>query len=408
MECPPPTRSRSSSDRASNSKAHHSWQLSATAFSSSVSMFMVSSSAVCWFGFLARSVACTERTVKVFRRLGKSLLTGVCFRARLKAESGSLSLADRIPVGTSMDEFDAQLDALEQELRRNIASPPADLPAFLDDWLKRLRGVPFTANPKRRVALLIDAASQYYLHGQKSVQCGRTYRARGDAGGAKGEQTQLRRALSIQGLILTATRNTPDALRSLMQALDIAERTRRYTSASQPSGCNIGVTFLEATLYTDARVMLRASRIARSDIDDDGLQVRQSRSGSLAWGRSMQPFPARVPARVSTRARRRSNSLLASEGSRTGAACGRLIEATYCPAAARAQSNRRRRSACGGRPRDGGEVRRGSREDFSGDSQWTGRGLQGQRRRRHLAHRRDSRSSRRFWLPPIRMRCEHR
>ena len=66
-----------------------------------------------------------------------------------------------------MDEFDAQLDALEQELRRNIASPPADLPAFLDDWLKRLRVVPFTASPKRRVALLIDAAGQYYLHGQK-------------------------------------------------------------------------------------------------------------------------------------------------------------------------------------------------------------------------------------------------
>ena len=37
------------------------------------------------------------------------------------------------------------------------------------------------------------------------------------------EQGLLRRALSNQGLILTATRNTPDALRSLIRALDIAE-----------------------------------------------------------------------------------------------------------------------------------------------------------------------------------------
>jgi len=39
----------------------------------------------------------------------------------------------------------------------------------------------------------------------------------------EGEQAQLRRALSTQGLILTATRNTPDALRSLLRALELAE-----------------------------------------------------------------------------------------------------------------------------------------------------------------------------------------
>ena len=50
----------------------------------------------------------------------------------------------------------------------------------------------------------------------------------------EGEQAQLRRALSIQGLILTATRNTPDALRSLLQALELAERMEDVRASLPP------------------------------------------------------------------------------------------------------------------------------------------------------------------------------
>jgi hypothetical protein len=66
-----------------------------------------------------------------------------------------------------MDDHEAQLEALEQELREKTDAPPADLPAFLDDWLRRLRSIPFSVAPARRVKLLTDAAAQYYFHGQR-------------------------------------------------------------------------------------------------------------------------------------------------------------------------------------------------------------------------------------------------
>jgi putative two-component system response regulator len=171
-----------------------------------------------------------------------------------------------------MDEFDAQLDALEQELRRNITSPPADLPAFLDDWLKRLRVVPFSANPRRRVALLSDAAAQYYLHGQKVFNAVEPIALAVMLAEQQGELTLQRRALSIQGLVLTATRNTSDALRSLLQALDIAERMSDETGTAA-AWVNIAITFLDATLYGDARVCYeRAGTLARQ-VSDEGQSI---------------------------------------------------------------------------------------------------------------------------------------
>jgi hypothetical protein len=139
---------------------------------------------------------------------GKSLVTGVCFLAA-EAESGASFSALLLKVGFLMHAYEAQLDALERELRQGIATPPADLPAFLDDWLRRLRAIPFVVSPKRRVTLLIDAAGQYYLHGQKVFNAVEPIALAAMLAEQEGEQTQLRRALSIQGLILTATRNTP-------------------------------------------------------------------------------------------------------------------------------------------------------------------------------------------------------
>jgi putative two-component system response regulator len=161
-----------------------------------------------------------------------------------------------------MDDYEAQLDALEQEFQRNIATPPPDLPMFLDGWLARLRAVPFSVVPKRRVGLLIDAAFQYYLHGQKIFNAVEPIALAVMLAEQSSEQAQLRRALSIQGLILTATRNTPDALRSLLQALDIAESLRDPLGIAV-TWINIAATFLDATLYADARVCFeRANAMA--------------------------------------------------------------------------------------------------------------------------------------------------
>jgi putative two-component system response regulator len=191
-----------------------------------------------------------------------------------------------------MDEFDAQLDALEQELRRNIASPPADLPAFLDDWLKRLRVVPFTASPKRRVALLIDAAGQYYLHGQKVFNAVEPIALAVMLAEQGSEQALLRRALSIQGLILTATRNTPDALRSLLRALDIAEGLNDKLGIAA-AWVNIAVTFLDATLYVDARVCFERAATAAVDLanrDDRETQQCRALHGAATCGLCLHEY----------------------------------------------------------------------------------------------------------------------
>lgn len=167
-----------------------------------------------------------------------------------------------------MDELDTQLDALEQELRRNIASPPADLPGFLDDWLKRLREFPLSFSSKQRVTLLTDAAWQYYLHGQKVFNAVEPIALAVMLSEQLRELGLQRRALSIQGLVLTATRNTPDALRSLSQALDLAE-TMGDSPGVAAAWINIAVTFFEATLYTDARVCYeRASAISAAISDE--------------------------------------------------------------------------------------------------------------------------------------------
>jgi tetratricopeptide (TPR) repeat protein len=162
------------------------------------------------------------------------------------------------------------LDALEQQLLRAVASPPPDLPAFLDDWLRELRSVPFSVDPVRRIRLLIDVAGQYYLHGQKVFNAVEPIALAIMLAEQNGETAHLRRALSIQGLVLNATRNTPDALRSLMQALDIAEGSGDNVGVAAVWG-NIAVTLLDATLYTDARVTYeRADAMAASIAEGEG------------------------------------------------------------------------------------------------------------------------------------------
>lgn len=178
-----------------------------------------------------------------------------------------------------MDDHEAQLESLAQELKRNSASPPSDFPAFLDDWLRRLRGVPFFASPKKRVALLIDAAGQLYLHGQKIFNAVEPIALAVMLAEQQADHSSLRRALSIQGLVLTATRNTPDALRSLMRALDIAESMEDKPGIAA-AWVNIAVTFFDATLYNDARVCYERGDVTAEEILSDAVKI-QSRCRAL-------------------------------------------------------------------------------------------------------------------------------
>jgi putative two-component system response regulator len=170
-----------------------------------------------------------------------------------------------------MEAQQEQLDSLERELRRTIAAPQTDLPGFLDDWLRRLRLVPFTVSPKQRVMLLSDAASQYYFNGQRVFNAVEPIALAVMLAEQQGDLALLRRALSIQGLILTATRNTADALASLTRALDIAEHTKDVRGVAA-AWLNVSVTFQEATLYNDARVCFERANAIAKDIGDDALR----------------------------------------------------------------------------------------------------------------------------------------
>jgi tetratricopeptide (TPR) repeat protein len=172
-----------------------------------------------------------------------------------------------------MEDQATRLDALEQQLLSAVASPPPDLPAFLDDWLRELRSVPFSVDPVRRIRLLIDVAGQYYLHGQKVFNAVEPIALAIMLAEQNGETAHLRRALSIQGLVLNATRNTPDALRSLMQALDIAEGSGDNVGVAAVWG-NIAVTLLDATLYTDARVSYERADAMAAAIEGEGAESR--------------------------------------------------------------------------------------------------------------------------------------
>src|SRR4029450_12179233 len=224
-----------------------------------------------------------------------------------------------------MLDFDAQLDALERELQQNIAAPPADLPAFLDDWLKRLRSIPFHVAPKRRVVLLSDAASQYYLHGQKIFNAVEPIALAIMLAEQHGEQAQLRRALSIQGLVLTATRNTPDALRSLMQALDVGEVLGdRFGVAAAWN--NIAIAFFEATLYIDARVCFERADAMAVEIPEESsrIQIRcRALHGAAMCGLYLHEYLQGVSASEEALA------LLSDPGDREQEQVRAVIEATY-------------------------------------------------------------------------------
>ena len=155
-----------------------------------------------------------------------------------------------------------ELAVLEREIQANLVSPDGETVSFLRDALKRLRFIPFSVEPKRRVSCLIEIASQFYHQGQStfdgvepaalSVMLARD----GD------DHALLRRALSVQAVILYSTNNPGDAITALAEALEIAE------NIGDDAGkiivwVNLGTAFYEAALYADARDCAeRAIRLA--------------------------------------------------------------------------------------------------------------------------------------------------
>ena len=169
-----------------------------------------------------------------------------------------------------------KLDQLDTELRSNLASPRPDTLTFLDGALGRLREIPFSIEPTRRVDCLLSIAQQFYHQGQ-SVFSGVEPAALAVMLAADlGDPALHRKALTFQGIILSQTNNPGDALLSLAEALRLAEDL--HDSAAIAIVWNsLGGAFYEAALYSDARQCYeRASVFAV-----DGIDLSHVRSSAL-------------------------------------------------------------------------------------------------------------------------------
>lgn len=177
--------------------------------------------------------------------------------------------------GPLMEQFEAVLSGIESDLKRNNSAPAPDTPAFVDDCLRRLREVPVSVSPPRRIGVLIDAASQYYLHGQRVFSAVEPIAMAVMLADQEQLKPLLRRALSIQGLILGATNATTDALDSLLRSLDLAEEIQDPL-AVVAAWLNIGQALLEATLYNDARIAFERAVSSASNLPDVPIARRQA------------------------------------------------------------------------------------------------------------------------------------
>lgn len=145
-----------------------------------------------------------------------------------------------------------ELEVLESEIKASLTAPRADTLQFLGDALKRLRTIPFNVEPIKRINCLLDIASLFYHQGQSTFSAVEPVALAVMLSRDAGDKALLRKALTIQGVILQATNNPGDAIAALSEALEIAEEIADDTGRAVVWN-NLGGAFYEAALYGDAR-----------------------------------------------------------------------------------------------------------------------------------------------------------
>jgi putative two-component system response regulator len=157
---------------------------------------------------------------------------------------------------------ESALASIESEVRANLASPRPDTLAFLNEALRRLKSVPLVVDPGRRIDCLLAVAQQFHHQGQSTFSAVEPVALAVMLAREVADKPVLRRALNLQGIVLSATNNPGDALRSLVEALEIAEELGDRAGLASV-WINIGAAFYEAALYSDSQASLqRASTIA--------------------------------------------------------------------------------------------------------------------------------------------------
>lgn len=155
-----------------------------------------------------------------------------------------------------------ELEVLEREIKANLSSPRADTVVFLNSALQKLRLIPFNVDPKRRVSCLIDIASQFYHQGQSTFEGVLPAALAVMLARDIDERALLRKALTVQAVVLYSTNNPGDALTALSEALEIAEEIGDDFGKVAVWN-NLGAAFYEAALYADSKDCFeRAIRLA--------------------------------------------------------------------------------------------------------------------------------------------------
>ena len=145
-----------------------------------------------------------------------------------------------------------QLTQLQSEIKANLGVPKEDAVAFLGEALKRLRSIPFTIEPRVRADCLLNVAQQFHHQGQNVFSAVEPVALAVMLAEQLDDKPLLRRALNLQGIILFATSNPGDAIRSLVAALEIAQDLNDPEMLAGTWN-NLGGAFYEAALYADAR-----------------------------------------------------------------------------------------------------------------------------------------------------------
>lgn len=148
---------------------------------------------------------------------------------------------------TSAEEF----DAIEREVADNLAAPAVDSRKFLDVRLRRIRHLPIGVEQERQVGLLTDIAWQHHHLGDDPWRALEPIALAVLKARELAVAPLLRRALSIQGLVLGTCGNTRAALQALNEALELAERIADPMAVSA-AWINMSVTFNFAALPREA------------------------------------------------------------------------------------------------------------------------------------------------------------
>jgi putative two-component system response regulator len=140
---------------------------------------------------------------------------------------------------------------IDAEVRSNLSAPQRDAVAFLGDVLQRLKKIPLSVEPRVRIDCLLSAAQQFYHQGQSVFSAVEPVAVAVMLSRDLNDHALLRRALTFQGIILSNTGNPADALRSHVEALEIAE-TLGDDTAIAVVWTNLGAALYHAALYVDS------------------------------------------------------------------------------------------------------------------------------------------------------------